>query len=150
VSRDAQVMQILATWVITAKSHHRWSRVCRSGGGCREMHLGNASESWRRGQRRQRAIIVGAARVEAAVGVGRCNLGMQILATRVTKATSHHRWSRACRSRGGCREGCLSPTIWPPPLCGLPGASSAGAALQVRRWPRACFWAKFHKPQAQI
>jgi hypothetical protein len=33
-------------------------------------------------------------RVGAAVGVERCNLGMQDLATRVTKAKRHHRWSR--------------------------------------------------------
>jgi hypothetical protein len=43
-------------------------------------------------------------RVGAVVGVERCNLGMQFLATRVTKAKSHHRWSRACGSGGGCRE----------------------------------------------
>ena len=30
-------------------------------------------------------------RAGAVVGVERCNLGMQILATRVTKAESHHR-----------------------------------------------------------
>jgi hypothetical protein len=43
-------------------------------------------------------------RVGAAVGVERCNLGMQHLATRVTKAKSHHRKSRACGRGGGCRE----------------------------------------------
>ena len=32
--------------------------------------------------------------VKTVVGVERCNLGMQILATRVTKAKSHHHWSR--------------------------------------------------------
>jgi hypothetical protein len=42
--------------------------------------------------------------VRAVVGVKRCNLVMQVLATRVTKAKSHHRWSRACGSGGGCRE----------------------------------------------
>jgi hypothetical protein len=42
--------------------------------------------------------------VGAVVGVERCNLGMQILATRVTKAENHHRWGRACGSGGGFRE----------------------------------------------
>jgi hypothetical protein len=35
-------MQILATRVTKAKGHHRWSRVCWSGGGCREMRLWDA------------------------------------------------------------------------------------------------------------
>jgi hypothetical protein len=35
-------MQILATRVMKAESHHRWSRACGSGGGCREMQLGDA------------------------------------------------------------------------------------------------------------
>ena len=43
-------------------------------------------------------------RAGAVVGVERCNLGMQVLATRVTKAKSHHHWSRACGIGGGCRE----------------------------------------------
>jgi hypothetical protein len=43
-------------------------------------------------------------RVGAAVAGCRVNLGMQILGTRVTKADSHHRWSRACESGGGGRE----------------------------------------------
>jgi hypothetical protein len=38
------------------------------------------------------------------VGVERCNLGMQILATRATKAESYQRWGRACGSGGGCRR----------------------------------------------
>jgi hypothetical protein len=42
-------------------------------------------------------------RVGAAVGVERCNLGERILATRVTKAKSHHRWGRVWVG-GGCRE----------------------------------------------
>jgi hypothetical protein len=39
-------------------------------------------------------VITGSAVAGAVVGVERCNLGMQSLATRVTKAKSHHRWSR--------------------------------------------------------
>jgi hypothetical protein len=43
-------------------------------------------------------------RAGAAVGVERCTLVMQNLATRVTKAESHHHWSRVWERWGGCRE----------------------------------------------
>jgi hypothetical protein len=61
VERCTLGMQNLVTRVTKAKGHHRWGRVCGSGGGCREVHLGKASTSWGQGRRRQRAIIVGAA-----------------------------------------------------------------------------------------
>jgi hypothetical protein len=50
-------------------------------------------------------------RVGAVVGVERCTLMMQNLVTRVTKAKSHHRWSRVRERRWVSRDatwGCKS------------------------------------------
>ena len=65
---------------------------CGSGSGCREMQLGDANLGDEGDEGKEPSSLE--PRVGAAVGVERCNLVMQILATRVTKAKSHHHWSR--------------------------------------------------------
>ena len=65
-----------------------WERWC----GCLEMHLGDANLGDKGDEGKEPSSLE--PRVGAAVGVERCNLGMQILATGVTKAKSHHHWSR--------------------------------------------------------
>jgi hypothetical protein len=102
VERCTLGMQNLETRVAKAKTHHHWGRVCGSGGGCREMQLGDANLGDKGDEGKEPSSL--GPRVGAAVGVERCNLGMQILGTRVTKAKSHRRWSRACGSGGRCRE----------------------------------------------
>ena len=66
---------------------------CGSGSGCREMHLWDANLGDEGDEGKEPSSLE--PRVGAAVGVERCTLVMQNLVTRVTKANSHHRWSRA-------------------------------------------------------
>ena len=56
------------------------------------MHLGDASFGDEGDEGNEPSSL--GPRAGAAVGVERCTLGMQVLAPRVTKAKSHHRWSR--------------------------------------------------------
>ena len=65
---------------------------CGSGSGCREMQLGDANLGDECDEGKEPSSL--GPRVEAVVGVERCTLVMQNLVTRVTKAKSHHRWSR--------------------------------------------------------
>jgi hypothetical protein len=61
-------------------------------GGCREMQLGKANLGDEGDEGKEPSSLE--PRVGAVVGVERCNLGKQILATRVAKAKDHRRWSR--------------------------------------------------------
>jgi hypothetical protein len=97
-------MQNLATRVTKAKSRHRWSRVCGSGGGCREMQLGNTNLGGDGDEGKEPSSLEPRTWERWWVSRDATWDRKQILVTRVTKAKSHHRWGRACGSGGGCRE----------------------------------------------
>jgi hypothetical protein len=65
-------------------------------------------------------------RVGAVVGVERCNLGMQILATSATKAKRNHRWSRVWERWWAARSG---PRFGPPWFLLLAGYENLTAPL---------------------
>jgi hypothetical protein len=69
---------------------------------CRKMQLGNANLGDEGDEGKEPSLLE--PRVGAVVGFKRCTLGMQILATRATKAKSHHNAGAAWLSGGGCRE----------------------------------------------
>jgi hypothetical protein len=103
VERYTLGMRNLVTRVTKAESHHHWGRVCGSGGGCREMQLGDASLGDEGDEGKEPSSLE--PRVGAVVGVERCNLGKQ--ANLGDKGERRQRAiiaGAACGSGGGCRE----------------------------------------------
>jgi hypothetical protein len=84
-------MQVLATRVTKAKSHHIVGAACGSGGGCRKMHFGNANLGDEGDEGKEPASLEPRVACESGGGCREMQpVGIQVLATRVTKAKSHH------------------------------------------------------------